>query len=80
MRIEDLERGECFRQVKVVWILRKVKGVEVPVLRLVDPLNFHQGKTSAVHACWLALDIVIIVKDLEFVITHIGRGFNSWLR
>jgi hypothetical protein len=45
-----------------------------------DALDLHEWEASSLHTCGLALDIVKVVKDLEFIVTHVGRGLHSWLR
>ena len=78
MRVEDLQGGQCLGKRHIVIFICEVEVVLV--LRTMDALDLHEGEASSLHTCGLALDIVEVVKDLEFVVTHVGRCLHSWLR
>ena len=79
VRVEDLQGGQRLGERHIVVVL--ICEVEiVSVLRPMDALDLHEGEASSLHSCGLALDVVEVVKDLELVVTHVGRGLHSWLR
>ena len=78
VRVKDLQRGQRLGKRHIVVLICEVEVVSV--LRPMDSLDLHEGQAASLHTSGLALDIVEIVKDLELIVAHIGRGLHSWLR
>ena len=36
-----------------------------------DSLDTHERDSLFVEACWLALNVIVLVENFEFVITHV---------